>query len=152
MRLTEVQSCAMLRAYGAYVTEACDKCGNILGSIRYTRNREKGAWCSQLCRDGVQHKTGVCRGCGTPLGGKRKEAMYCSRTCRMRTARKEVRDRTNIVNTTIQDKGLTDAISRFGHRSIKEQAGRDQKRLETRALRTSKYRNNELQYWSRPSL
>jgi hypothetical protein len=36
MRLTEVQSRETLRVYGANVTEACDRCGAVLGPMRWT--------------------------------------------------------------------------------------------------------------------
>jgi hypothetical protein len=115
MQLTEAQSRALLHAHGAYVTEACDRCGAVLGSIRWTIRGESGAWCSRKCRDGVDHQPGVCCGCGTSLAGKQRGAMYCGRTCRMRKVRKDVQDSASIVNTPIQDKGLTEAISRFGY-------------------------------------
>ena len=136
MRLSEAQSRELLRVRGAYLTEMCDKCGAVLGPIRWTIRGEPGVWCTRACRDGFDHKLGVCRGCGTSLIGKRRGAMFCGRTCRMRKVRREVQDRANIVNTAIQDKGLTGAISRFGCGSTKEQAGRDQRPLETRDLRT----------------
>lgn len=53
MRLTEAQSRELLAKHGVYVTEVCDKCGKILGHVRFTRYGEKGEWCSQLCRDGA---------------------------------------------------------------------------------------------------
>ena len=52
MRLTEAQSCELLRAYGVYAKEACDRCGKVLGPVRYTRYGEPGEWCPRLCRDG----------------------------------------------------------------------------------------------------
>jgi hypothetical protein len=54
MKLTEAQSRALLAKHGVYVTEACDKCGKILGHVRFTRYGEKGEWCSRECRDGAQ--------------------------------------------------------------------------------------------------
>src|ERR1035437_4906843 len=98
MRLSEAQSYELLRVHGAYVTEACDRCGTVLGPIRWTIRGVPEAWCSQKCRDGVDRQPGVCRGCGTALTGKRRGAIYCDRTCRMRTVRTEGRDCANIVN------------------------------------------------------
>ncbi len=121
MRISEAQSLALLRTHGAYVTEACDGCGKILGPVRYSRQREKGEWCSQLCRDGVERKAGVCYGCGTPLNGKRNDALYCSRTCRMRKVRR-IQESANSVNTHVADKGLTGAISRVGYADTKKPA------------------------------
>ena len=39
MRLTEAQSRELLRTHGVYVTEACGRCGKILGPVRFTRKR-----------------------------------------------------------------------------------------------------------------
>jgi hypothetical protein len=72
MRLTEVQSRELSRVYGAYVTEACGRCGAVLGPIRWTFRDEPGAWCSQKCRDGIERQAGMCLGCGSSAtGGKR---------------------------------------------------------------------------------
>lgn len=116
MRLSETQNRELLHKHGVYVTEACDKCGQILGPVRFTRYAEKGEWCSRLCRDGVEHKAGACRGCGADLNGKRKGSIYCGRTCRMRAARRADQDSQIIVNTPVQKSGLTDAVltSRYG--------------------------------------
>ena len=115
MRLSEEQSRQLLRTHGAYVTEVCAQCTSLLGAIRFTRQGEGEAWCSRACRDGVDHNPGICRGCRVSLAGKRQGAIYCDRTCRMRTVRKEARDRANIVNTPIQKTGVADAISGFGY-------------------------------------
>jgi uncharacterized Zn finger protein (UPF0148 family) len=115
MKLNEKQTRQLLRTHETFLTEACDQCGQLLGSVRFTRQGEGGAWCSRACRDGVDHSPTVCRGCGTSLVGKRRGAIYCDRTCRMRTVRKEVRDSTNIVNTPIQNTGVADAIPEFGY-------------------------------------
>src|SRR5579862_4456345 len=114
MRLSEAQIGELLRLHGTYITDSCDNCGCPLGPVRFTRQGEAGAWCSRACRDGVDHSSTVCRGCGTSLAGKRRGAIYCDRTCRMRKVRKEARESTNIVNTPIQNTGVTDAISGFG--------------------------------------
>ena len=39
---------------GVYVTEACDKCGKLLGPVRFTRRDDSGVWCSRECRDGAE--------------------------------------------------------------------------------------------------
>jgi hypothetical protein len=55
VKLTEAQSRELLQKHGVYATEACDKCGKILGPERhFTRFGEDGAWCSRECRDGAQ--------------------------------------------------------------------------------------------------
>jgi hypothetical protein len=57
MKLTREQSRKLLQERGIWVTEACDKCGQLLGAIRWTRKDEDGEWCSAECRDGVEAKT-----------------------------------------------------------------------------------------------
>ena len=125
MRLTESQSRELLAMYGAYVTEACDKCGQILGPTRFTRCGKPGEWCSRLCRDGVEHKAGVCRGCGVAVKRKRRDALYCSRTCRMRALRRQGQDSEISVNTPQQNTGLMSA----GCSSLVVSGGNPQKSL-----------------------
>jgi hypothetical protein len=36
MRLSEAQSRELLRVHGDCITESCDRCGAVLGSIRWT--------------------------------------------------------------------------------------------------------------------
>jgi hypothetical protein len=53
MKLTHEQR-ERLAEQGLWRDESCDRCGGLLGSIRYTRRGEPGAWCSELCRDGAE--------------------------------------------------------------------------------------------------
>jgi hypothetical protein len=101
MRLTEAQSRDLLRAHGAYITQVCDRRGAVLGHVRWTILGEPKSWCSRRCRDGVDHQPGNCRGCGTPLGGKRRGAMYCGRTCRMRTVRRAIQESGNPLDSDL---------------------------------------------------
>ncbi|MGH9497347.1 MAG: hypothetical protein ACRD3B_20285 [Candidatus Sulfotelmatobacter sp.] len=39
---------------GIYITEACLKCGSLIGPVRWTRAGEDGVWCSARCRDGTE--------------------------------------------------------------------------------------------------
>jgi hypothetical protein len=58
MLLTANQSRALLLRFGVYATETCDKCGQVLGPLRYTRQGESGVWCSRSCRgDGERVRT-----------------------------------------------------------------------------------------------
>jgi len=50
MKLTVQQSHELLAKHGCYVTEICDKCGTVLGAVRFTRRDETGVWCSRKCR------------------------------------------------------------------------------------------------------
>jgi hypothetical protein len=73
-----------LRERGVYVTEACDRCGRVLGPVRYMKAGDSGAWCSRQCRDGAHaHVPGTCRACGARLPeGKRRGAKYCEGACK----------------------------------------------------------------------
>jgi hypothetical protein len=107
MRLTEAQSRELLAKYGAYVNEVCDKCRKILGPIRFTRCGQTGEWCSKRCRDGFERKPGSCLGCGVPLNGKRKGAVFCSDVCRKRWRVEMLR---LIAETPIEKSARRDAI------------------------------------------
>jgi hypothetical protein len=115
MRLPEVQSRQLLREQGVYATEICDKCGKILGHVRFTRSGDAGAWCSRLRRDGVEHEAGVCRAYGTSLNGKRRGSLYCSPSCKMRVSRNSVSDSHNNGNAPIQNNRLIGAIFESGY-------------------------------------
>ena len=52
MKLARGQSQELLRERGIWITEACDQCGKLLGSVRWTRRGELGEWCSRECRYG----------------------------------------------------------------------------------------------------
>jgi hypothetical protein len=71
------------------VNEACDRCGALLGAVRFTRAGESSVWCSRKCRDGANaHAPGTCRACGASLAGLRRGTKFCSAVCRVRENRK----------------------------------------------------------------
>lgn len=84
MRLNTQQAYEALEKYGCYLTEACDKCGQLLGPVRFTLKGEKGVWCSRECRDGAEtYEPGTCKGCGARLPeGKRRGSLFCDDACR----------------------------------------------------------------------
>jgi hypothetical protein len=89
MQLSIEDSRALLSKFGIYATEACDRCGQILGPVRFTRAAESGAWCSRTCRDGATaHAPGTCHECRGSLYGLRAGTRFCSDTCRQRSCRK----------------------------------------------------------------
>ena len=53
MNLSAEQRQQLLQDCGVWVTTACDKCGQLLGAVRWTRKGEPGKWCSAPCRDGI---------------------------------------------------------------------------------------------------
>jgi hypothetical protein len=112
MKLSEEQCKHLAREHSVYANEVCDRCAQILGPVRWTIQGQLGAWCSQLCRDGFDHKAHTCHSCGVSLNGKRKHARFCSDTCRKRL---KVRNRPRNPETPIANKGVTGAISQFGY-------------------------------------
>lgn len=110
----------MLAERGIWVTEACDSCGKLLGSVRWTRKSEPGEWCSAECRDGiaipetasnVQAKR--CLECGVPLHGKRSDSEFCSDVHSKRYRRRHKSSASkkcrNSPDTSIRKQGLTEA-------------------------------------------
>lgn len=89
MKVTTAQSCLLLEKYWCYVREACDKCGQILGPVRFTQQDSKGEWCSRKCRDGSEaREPGRCKACNARLPeGKRRGARYCDDACRKAATR-----------------------------------------------------------------
>jgi hypothetical protein len=53
MKLTLQQRQNLLRKRSVWIAYACDKCGKLLGSVRWTRRGELGEWCSAACLDGI---------------------------------------------------------------------------------------------------
>jgi hypothetical protein len=50
MLLTIQQGYELLANYGCFAREICDKCGIVLGAVRFTRYGESEAYCSRECR------------------------------------------------------------------------------------------------------
>ena len=74
---------------GVYAEEACDRCGQILGAVRFTRAGDSAVWCSRRCRDGATaREPKTCRHCGAKLPeGKRRGAVFCDDACRKASRR-----------------------------------------------------------------
>jgi len=93
-----------LKDHGVYANEVCDRCGRVLGPVRFTRAGDSGAWCTRQCRDGVDaYVPGTCWNCGASLAGLRRGTRFCSDTCRKRENRKS---RTNGISRDEQLKTL----------------------------------------------
>jgi hypothetical protein len=113
MRLTREQSQKLLPERGIWIAEACDKCGKLLGSVRWTCRGEPGEWCSTQCRDGKEAVAQRRKG-GRPT--KYRDANQRSKA----NARyqREFRHRQDVRKTPSQPTGeqrLTDAILAFGY-------------------------------------
>jgi hypothetical protein len=50
MMLTVSQGYTLLAKHGVFAREICDKCGAVLGAVRFMRKDESGVWCSRDCR------------------------------------------------------------------------------------------------------
>jgi hypothetical protein len=58
MLLTNQKSYELLAKHGVFAREICDRCGLVLGAVRFTRRSESGVWCSRECRgDGERRAT-----------------------------------------------------------------------------------------------
>jgi len=58
MLLTIQKSYELLANYGCFAREICDKCGVVLGAVRFTRYDESEVYCSRECRgDGQRSAT-----------------------------------------------------------------------------------------------
>jgi hypothetical protein len=91
MKLTSQQSYELLAKHGIFAREICDKCGAVLGAVRFTRRDEAGTWCSRECRDGENaHTPGTCKQCHAALPkGKRRGADFCDDACKQAAHRSE---------------------------------------------------------------
>ena len=97
----------LLAARGIYVTEACDRCGQLLGELRYTRRGESGEWCSRECRDGVkqavEHATLVQRKYATHAervaARREKKAAHMRRARHQKTASQPTMNQQDTVST-----------------------------------------------------
>jgi hypothetical protein len=114
VRLTVQQGYALLAKHGVYAREICEKCGAVLGAVRFTKKGESREWCSRECRDGKNvHPPGTCKGCGVSLAGLRRGTKFCSDVCRVREDRRSQPAHISR-NTPRKTKVLTGAGIGFG--------------------------------------
>jgi hypothetical protein len=57
MLLAIQKSYELLAKYGFFAREICDKCGTVLGAVRFTRRDGSEVWCSRECRGDIQRAT-----------------------------------------------------------------------------------------------
>jgi hypothetical protein len=55
MRLTNQQSYELLEKHRVFAREICDKCGTVLGAVRFTRRGQPVTYCSRECRESQWH-------------------------------------------------------------------------------------------------
>ncbi len=84
MLLTIRQAYELLAKHGMFAREICDKCGRVLGAVRFTRRGDANVWCNRECRDGAEaNAPGTCKHCNaTLLSGKRKGSRFCDDACK----------------------------------------------------------------------
>ncbi len=58
MLLTTQQSYELLAKHGVFAREICDKCGAVLGAVRFMRRNEAGVFCSKACRGDDDRRAG----------------------------------------------------------------------------------------------
>jgi hypothetical protein len=92
--LTVQQSYELLAKHGVYACDICEKCGVVLGAVRFTLKGEPGEWCSRECRGDIQrdairkggrprkHRTEAAR-----IGAERHQNAERQRTFRVRLQR-----------------------------------------------------------------
>jgi hypothetical protein len=91
MKITTEQQQTIRDKHGICVNEACDKCGLLLGEIRFTIKDQPGEWCSRQCRGGAVVSVGKCQHCKAALPtGLRRDAKYCDATCKKAVQRAKV--------------------------------------------------------------
>ena len=56
MMLTPQQSYELQAKHACFIKECCDRCGQILGPVRFTRRGDAGIWCGQKCRGDADRK------------------------------------------------------------------------------------------------
>jgi hypothetical protein len=57
MLLAIQKSYELLANYGFFAREICDKCGIVLGAVRFTRHNESKVYCSRECRGDAQRSS-----------------------------------------------------------------------------------------------
>lgn len=116
MKLNREQQRTLTRDCGIRANEACDKCGKILGAIRYTRRNEPGECCSRECRDGkVDAQVHVTRKAGRPPLGLSEKARTAHRRAQIREAVQRCR---SVIKNRLQPTdniGIIDAILRSSY-------------------------------------
>ena len=117
MKLADEQSRKILAEHGCWITEACDRCRQLLGAVRYTLRGEPGEWCSEACRDGSAE---VHARQARPAGRPRLKLSAKGRVLHRRRQIREAaqRHRLRVIKNgrqPIDAKPVTDAILRSGY-------------------------------------
>jgi hypothetical protein len=84
--LRSTQGYALLAKHGVFALSACDRCGAILGAVRYTRRGDAGEWCSAACRGDGERQ--VVRRGGRPRKYRSAEDSRSAKTAQQRGYRR----------------------------------------------------------------
>lgn len=101
MHLSNEQAHDLLGKHGVFALECCDKCGRILGAVRYTRRGESGEWCSRECRGNVVQ---VIRRGGRPRKYRNGVAARAAKTAQQR----DYRSRSSVEKTVCRQSETKD--------------------------------------------
>jgi hypothetical protein len=96
MQLTHAQAYELLAKHGVFARECCDRCGQLLGAVRYTRAGESGVWCGRECRGDQQRQT-------IRSGGRPQK--YKTETERQRAERVQNAERQKCFRARVQRNG-----------------------------------------------
>lgn len=109
----------LLEDRGIHVTEACDKCGQLLGSVRYTRRGELGEYCSGECR-GDGERVEIRKG-GRPRKYRTAEQAHVAKMGLQRIRRNGPND-AKTPCSLLQTKGLQTRKSPLSHDPLPAQS------------------------------
>jgi|SRR6267142_2027781 len=96
MLLATQKSYDLLAKYGFFAREICDKCGIVLGAVRFTRRDESGVWCSRECRGDGDRRT-------IRKGGRPRK--YKTENDRRQTERRQNAERQKAFRVRVQRNG-----------------------------------------------
>ena len=85
MLLAIQRSYKLLAKYGCFARQICDKCGIVLGAVRFTRYGGSEVYCSRECR-GDAHRSATLRP-GRPRKYKNRQRKESAKTRQQRTYR-----------------------------------------------------------------
>jgi hypothetical protein len=97
MQLTIERAYEIVLTHDVFARDCCDKCGRLLGAVRFTRGNEAGEWCSRECRGDAQRAV-IHRG-----GRPRK---HVSNSARQRAYRSRIQSVTKPVSGLLQTNHL----------------------------------------------
>jgi hypothetical protein len=86
MLLTVQQGYELLANYGCFAREICDKCGIVVGAVRFTRYGESEVYCSRECRGDADRSSTHRRG-GRPRKYKTDRERRTAKTLQQRVYR-----------------------------------------------------------------